>query len=356
MSAHHAQLRSALRPFVRPNFRLGLAYVLFDWTLYLSCVVLAVTLESAALRLLFGVIAGGAIAGLFVLAHDAAHNALTPNGHWNRALAYLCLAPQLHNYTLWRLQHNRYHHRLPNVKGYNSWSPLSPSDYRALPAWRRTLERFYRSGFGFWLYYLAQRWWRDKFLPNAGAVRGMDERFRRRAWLDVVPLCLYLAGLAWAINTLADFGADPSLWHALFFGAIVPYLVWNLHVGYTVYFQHTHPRLPWFRNAEELHGYGGQERVAVVVFFPRWYEFLDHWVLHHAAHHVYPLIPHYRLKAAQTSLTMLIGEPAIVERFNLRYAMDVVSRCKLFDYEAGCWTDFSGRATTPPLLAQSASR
>src|SRR5438046_10571125 len=102
---------------------------------------------------------------LFILGHDASHRTLVANKALNAILARIVFLPCLHNYTLWVIQHNRLHHQSANVKGLNSYSPLSPDEFAAATVGRRLLERIYRSPAGFGFYYLVERWWADKFFP-----------------------------------------------------------------------------------------------------------------------------------------------------------------------------------------------
>jgi omega-6 fatty acid desaturase (delta-12 desaturase) len=141
-----ARLRAEMRAFVTPSAARGLFSVLTDVTVYVAAVSLAMIVEATWARLAFAVLAGMMIAALFVLAHDAAHNSLTPLPRVNRLVAYLCMFPALHNPTLWRIEHNHFHHQEPNVKGLNSWSPVSYDEFQAMSPWRRRLERIYRSG------------------------------------------------------------------------------------------------------------------------------------------------------------------------------------------------------------------
>ena len=83
----------------------------------------------------------------------------------NAILARLLLLPSLHNLTLWRIQHNRMHHQESNIKGMNSWSPMSVEEFAALPAWKRLRERMYRSGD-------MARWLPDGTIEFAGRTDG----------------------------------------------------------------------------------------------------------------------------------------------------------------------------------------
>jgi omega-6 fatty acid desaturase (delta-12 desaturase) len=87
-----------------------------------------------------------------------------------------------------------------------------------------------------------------------------------------------------------------------------------------------------------------QEDVTVNVVMPRWYGLLSHEIMEHTAHHVHPLVPSYRLRAAQLQLRATLTH-IVVEPFTLQYLRNVLRRCKLYDYERAQWTDFMGEPT-----------
>jgi omega-6 fatty acid desaturase (delta-12 desaturase) len=327
-----------MRPFVTHSHLAAYAAVFLDFSVYFAATVLAVVVEPIWLKAILAVIAGTMISTLFVLGHDAAHGSLVANPARNRVLARLLFLPALHNYTLWRIQHNRLHHLSPNVRGMNSWWPLSLSEYQALPRWRRALERIYRGG-GFGLYYLIERWWKHKFVPGTQ----VDPKLRRAAWTDFVWIAMWLATLLAGLILLTE-AREQSPMAALLWGFAVPYLVWNWSMGLTVFLQHTHFAVPWFRNENEADRLGRrQEDVTIHVKYPRWYGLLSHDIMEHPAHHINPLIPFHRLYAAQTRLLELLGDEIVVETIGLRYVRTLMRRCKLYDYDRQEWTDFSGR-------------
>jgi omega-6 fatty acid desaturase (delta-12 desaturase) len=331
-------LRDEMRPFVTHSHLAAYAAVFLDFSVYFAATVLAVVVEPIWLKAILAVIAGTMISTLFVLGHDAAHGSLVANPARNRVLARLLFLPALHNYTLWRIQHNRLHHLSPNVRGMNSWWPLSLSEYQALPRWRRALERIYRGG-GFGLYYLIERWWKHKFVPGTQ----VDPKLRRAAWTDFVWIAMWLATLLAGLILLTE-AREQSPMAALLWGFAVPYLVWNWSMGLTVFLQHTHFAVPWFRNENEADRLGRrQEDVTIHVKYPRWYGLLSHDIMEHPAHHINPLIPFHRLYAAQTRLLELLGDEIVVETIGLRYVRTLMRRCKLYDYDRQEWTDFSGR-------------
>jgi len=341
-------MHDALRAFVMPSMSLGIGAVVLDYALYCAFLAIALLADPAWLRVLASVLAGEMIAGLFVLGHDAAHNSLTPHAGLNRVLAAVVLFPALHNVTLWRYQHNRLHHRHPNVRHRNSWSPLSPAEFRALPAWRRAVEHVYRSAAGLWLYYLIHRWWRHKFVPRPAMREALGARRYAQAWRDFARLIGGLALFLCAVVLVARQGPHPSWIEAVLLGWALPFVVWNVMMGHSVFAQHTHPVVPWFRSVEEMERRGGQEHVSVVQQLPLWWNHLTHYICEHPAHHINPRIPHYRLRAAQRTVEALMGTQTVSVRYGPAGMRDALRRCKLYDYDAHCWTDFTGRPTTAP--------
>lgn len=331
-------LRAALAAYARPSTPLALALFAATLAVYGLALAGALLLPGFALRLLSSIAAGATIASLFVIGHDAAHGAFTASRALNGAIGRIAFLPALHNYSLWQVQHNRLHHRLVNVKGVNSWSPVTKEEYDALPAWRRALERLYRGPLGFAPYYLRERWWRDKFFP-----RRSQDRARRACWLD---FALNLASLSFFVTALFLWGGAE----AVVLGFALPFLVWNAMMGATTYLQHTHARVPWFAALEEWRGLAGQDEVTVQVEVPRWYGFISHHVMDHPAHHAHPKVPLYRLAAAQRELNRLLGARAVRQRFSAAYLWRTLRACKLYDYREHRWLDFAGHPTSACTL------
>jgi acyl-lipid omega-6 desaturase (Delta-12 desaturase) len=337
-SLHANQLRGALAPFLERSPLLAWSLFLGNLTVYAAAVAGAVALTPTPFRLGCAILAGSAISALFVIGHDAAHGAYTDDRRLNAFIGRIAFLPALHNYSLWRVQHNRLHHRLTNLKGFNSWSPLAKAEYDALPSWRRAVERLYRSPLGFAPYYLIERWWRDKFFPRSRVNAGQPFIF----WLDFALLLTYLAAFLTILASAGQSGAAS----AILWGFVVPFLTWNALMGATTYMQHTHQHVPWFESMAEWRALDGQEEVSVHVQMPRWYGLISHHVMDHPAHHVHPKIPLYHLASAQRRLNELLGNQAITQRFSPAYLLSTLTRCKLYDYRDHRWLDFAGRPTS----------
>jgi omega-6 fatty acid desaturase (delta-12 desaturase) len=80
-----------------------------------------------------------------------------------------------------------------------------------------------------------------------------------------------------------------------------------------------------------------------------------HHIMEHTAHHVDMSVPLYRLKRAQRLLEARLPGRIVIQPFSWRWYADTARRCKLYDIEAGCWTDFNGRPTSEPLALPRAA-
>jgi len=336
------QHQRTLAGFARTNAPLAYSILIADVAVYFACVSAAVLVDSLLLKSVFALSAGFFIAQLFVIGHDAGHAAYVDSRRANAVIARLCFMPSLHNYSLWLFVHNRLHHAFPNVKGYNSWSPMTPEEFQALPKWRQLLERVYRSPAGFGLYYLLERWIKDKLVPR----RHTPTQYQRKAWLDFALNGFFVAGLVSAAITLAiQNGQDPVL--AVLFGVVIPFIVWNHAMGLTIHQHHIHPRVRWYENLVAWReAVKSQSEVTLYIKYPNWYEAITHNIYVHPAHHINARIPLYNLQKAQTQLMRSFPESTQVIPFSLREFLRTLRSCKLYDYTQHQWLDFSGRPTT----------
>lgn len=106
-----------------------------------------VLLTHRLLRILAAGLTGLVIGQLFILGHDAFHQSLTSHHRPNRWLGRLVFTPSLTPYNLWKVGHNVVHHGHTNLEDFDFvWQPYLLEAHEALPAWRKVLERFCRSG------------------------------------------------------------------------------------------------------------------------------------------------------------------------------------------------------------------
>src|SRR5438067_639576 len=103
--------------------------------------------------------AGFVISRLFGLAHDAAHNNLTPSPRLNRWIARWAFFPALTPLTSWMFDHHVRHHAHLRIRGKDTtWPPLSLAEYRARSPLGRWWYRFLRTPLGMGPYWIFEYW------------------------------------------------------------------------------------------------------------------------------------------------------------------------------------------------------
>ncbi|WP_395823444.1 fatty acid desaturase [Archangium minus] len=348
-----SDIRKALAGYAVPDTRRGVMLFLLDLALFLAGIATVLFAPGWGLQVLGSLVAGLKGATLSTIGHDAAHNSFTRSRRLNTLIAVVSLLPGLFNYKLWVYNHHAIHHASTNGKHRDAYTPLSKEEYDALSPLGKLRERFFRapSLLLFGPYFILERWWSDKFFPR----RHMPAQVQRAAW----PYFGLLVGLLVSYSALLLcaplYSSQTTSLRALFLGLILPFFVLHSVFSLSVYLMHTHPRVPWFKGRPDINGDGRQELVTVHLNLPRWSSALMHNVFNHAAHHVHPAIPCYRLREAQTKLNEMLGPYAVSVPFSLALVRDIQRRCKLYDYENHRWIDFEGRPTTE-VLALSVRR
>ena len=321
-------------------------------------VLYAVTLWGAVgpfplwLNIVSSLINGISIGFLFVLGHDTCHGSYVPGRRLNWALTRIAFLPSLHSGSLWDLYHNRIHHAYPNLKGYDCvWVPMSKAEFDAASPLKRLRERIDRGPLGPLSYYLLGLWFAHLVFPWSKECRGDRRRHVFDAVFVVTAGLLMVAGIVWLGATLAP--ARP-IWLTFVLGWVVPFLLWNYFMGFSIYLHHTHTHVPWFDDKDAWMAYNGAVRCTVHTDFR--VDILPVWqlLMKHTAHHALPAIPVYRLAAAQDKLLARYGESVVRYTIGASRYKTIVRACKLYDYERHCWTDFDGRPTTDPISVRTA--
>lgn len=338
-------IRSWLLPCSQRNTSYALALVALDLGLFALAIAATVWASHPMLRLAAGMAAGFVIGRLFILGHDACHQSFTPHRGLNRWIGRLVFLPSLTPYSLWETGHNVVHHGYTNLRGVDFvWQPHSLAEYQAMPRPRRWLERAYRSGWAPWLYYLVEIWWRRMFFPSR---REMPTRRAVFLWDSVLVSTAGLVWIAGLIVAAIATGQSPA-WTVLF-GFVVPFVFWNGMIGFVVYVHHTHPSVVWHEDKAQWSHSQPFVSTTVHMTFRKWMG-LDvgaalHHIMEHTAHHVDMGIPLYRLRAAQSVLEKKMPGRIVVQPFSWRWYLDTARHCKLYDFAAQRWTDFSGQPT-----------
>ncbi|MGH8597677.1 MAG: fatty acid desaturase family protein, partial [Gammaproteobacteria bacterium] len=339
-----AELAAALRVHAKPNTSIGTALVLTDLALYAAALAGVVFLPAWWMKFLAAIFAGLKISNLLTLAHDASHGSLTPHPRLNWLLGAVAITPALFNYRIWCYEHNGLHHPNTNGEHYDSYIPYAKTDFDRLPKLRQWAERFYRSTplllINFGVYYLIHRWWRVKLFPRAW----LPAKFHASAWKHFAFQMSYVV-LLLSLLSFAPLYSTTGALEAVVLGFIVPFFVWMILAGFTLYIQHTHPNIPWFRgplDREALHG----ALLSVHLKIPPAFSRPIHNVYAHPVHHLVPGIPSYRLIEAQQDLESRLAGYATVVPFTLSLLINNMRACRLYDFESHRWLDFDGTPTT----------
>jgi omega-6 fatty acid desaturase (delta-12 desaturase) len=350
---HRKVIRQWLTPLTAQSTPLAMTLVAVDLALFAACMAVIVCAGARWVQVLAALVEGGIIARLFILGHDACHQSLTAHRRLNRWVGRLVFLPSLTTYSLWEVGHNLVHHNHTNLGGLdNVWRPWSPTEFRALPAWRQALERAYRSGWAPWLYYLIEIWWTKLWFPSRRQMPTRRPIFMRDSLLVTAFALAWIAGLVAAAHAT---GQSPAWLVSV--GFALPFLVWNGLMGFIVYVHHTHEDVTWYTDEMVWHDAKPYVTTTVHLTFRSVFGSLMHHIMEHTAHHVDMRIPLYRLRAAQKVLDERLPGHFVVQRFSWTWYAQTARRCKLFDYEAGCWTDFQGRPSVaaPPKKASGAT-
>lgn len=338
-------IRGWLLPLSEKTTLRGIILLLVDLMIWTALIAGTVFAENVLLKILFGLVAGFWIGRLFILGHDACHQSYTPHKELNKWLGRIAFLVSITPYSLWEIGHNVVHHGQTNLKGFDFvWAPLSVEEYQALPAWRKTLERIYRSGWGPVLYYMIEIWWIKMFFPNKKSMPSNRKVFLWDNLLVSAFGILWMATLTWAA-----LATEQSIWLTLICGFLIPFLFWNGMIGFVVYVHHTHPSVSWYDTKSEW--LRAQPFVSTTVHLTFKYHIgaLMHHIMEHTAHHVDMGVPLYRLKSAQAKLEEMLPGRVIVQEFSWDWYFKTAKTCKLYDFKNKCWLDFEGNKTAESI-------
>jgi acyl-lipid omega-6 desaturase (Delta-12 desaturase) len=332
-----------------------LLFVTATILLYFGSFSLLLLTQSIWLKLLFSLVYSLAAGKLFVVGHDACHNSFTPSFVLNRAIGTLSLTLSFHVYSLWEHGHNRVHHTFTNLRAKDFvWRPLSFEEYAALSPVRRALQRVYRtpSGIGFAPYYLVEILLARMVVPRAkhvpiGKRLVFDLILFYSIWIALLSVLVLGEYLSEGHFSLAGTAIN------LLFGIALPLAYVSWAIGFVVFFNHTHPSIPWFGSVRTWSYWEAQQRCTLHLRFSRLTEFLlPSKVMNHVVHHLDTRVPVRKLRSAQDAFNRRYPHEVVNEVWSPTLQAKILTRCKLYDYSRNQWLDFDGNATSPPLEAR----
>ncbi|WP_372827567.1 fatty acid desaturase [Polaromonas sp.] len=344
---HRKVIRSWLLPLAGRSSWRALSLLAFDGLLLAGLMSGVLLFEPLWLKVLCGLGTGFVTGRLFVIGHDGCHQSLTPHRRLNRWLARIAFLPSLTAYSLWDVGHNVVHHGFTNLKGVDFvWAPLTQREFNMLTPTGRLLQRIYRSGWGPGLYYMVEIWWKKMMFPRRSS---MGKTYRAVFAWDCLLVSVF-AVLWVAALVVAALATDQSVALLLGLGFALPLFFWFNMMGFVIYGHHTHVKVSWHDDRAAWQRAQPFVSTTVHLTFPLQIGAVLHHIMEHTAHHVDMSIPLYKLKEAQKVLEDSLPGRIVIQRFSWRWYFDTARACKLYDFTRHCWTDFSGRATSPPRL------
>jgi omega-6 fatty acid desaturase (delta-12 desaturase) len=341
--------KALLNAFEQSGLVRPMGILLFDIAVFAGGLAL-VLLAGVWLKLLGSALMTVGIVRLFLIGHDACHGSFFGNARLNRVLGRVAFLPSLTAYSLWDVGHNVAHHGFNNLKGRDQvWAPFSKEEFDQLPRYRRVLERIYRSGAGWGLYYFLELWWKKLYFATRKQIGSSRASYK----YDSLLVTLALAGWVALVGVVA-YQTEQSLWLLGLLGFVVPFALWNFIMGFVVFVHHTHPKIAWFAKRHEWQRCRAYVTATVQVRLPLGIDRVMHNIMEHNAHHVNPRIPMYALRRAQSALRERFQAEIHAYRLGWKTYMDCVRRCKLYDYANHAWLDFRGQVTSQVQLVMSA--
>ncbi|NOX50860.1 MAG: fatty acid desaturase [Gammaproteobacteria bacterium] len=339
---HRKVIRSWVAPLAERRTVIAVVLLLVDWIVFAALIIGTVAFSAWWAKLLCAAAAGISIGRLFIIGHDACHQSYTPHRSLNKILGRIAMMPSLTPYSLWQVGHNVVHHGYTNLKGVDFvWAPLTQDEYHGLSPGRRLRERIYRSGWGSWMYYFIEMWWLRMFFPSKTYMGTRRPEFKWDGIFVTFTAALWIAGLVIAAGY-----TNQSAWALVGYGFALPFFVWNALIGFIVYVHHTHTCVKWHNDKVAWSKAAPFVSTTVHLVFPFHFGALFHHIMEHTAHHVDMSIPLYKLKSAQQLLEDTLPERIIVQNFTWRWYFETAKKCKLYDFEQDCWTDFKGNQTS----------
>ena len=334
--------KALLLAFENSGYLRPLVALVIDLCLFAGGLALVLLDTSLPVKVFGSALVTIGIVRLFLIGHDACHGSFFKSDVLNDIVGRIAFLPSMTAFSLWDVGHNVAHHGFNNLKGRDQvWAPFSKEEYDALPRYRRALERIYRSGAGWGLYYYLELWWKKLYFATRRQIGASRAKYHWDSVLVTVGM------LAWItlVATVAR-GTDQNFWLLLLLGIIVPFTLWNFVMGFVVFVHHTHPAIAWFQKRHEWQKYRAYLTATVQVKLPLGIDRVMHNIMEHNAHHLNPRIPMYSLRRAQTLLTERFSDQFQVYRMNWKTYRECVRSCKLYDFANHAWLDFRGEVTS----------
>jgi len=246
--------------------------------------------------LLLWFVHGTILVGVFLVGHEAEHNAFSKKRWVNRVVGYFCLAPLFNGAHTWKLTHD-HHHAYTQLRGQDvDWNVnlVTEDEFRKL-TWRKNfaIKLGYALPFGIFF------WIARNTVRRGLSVRTMvGEKKYQREKVELLFsnfLMLVCTGLVyglfwhyWGFWGMMKVHGVPIMFSAIIGGVFVT-------IGHASESSVIYDEKSWSPIR-------GQLASTYNYRMPRWFEWLIMNINIHLPHHISPRIPWYKLKAACRAL------------------------------------------------------
>lgn len=264
---------------------------------------------------------GVALAGLWLLAHEAAHYTLVDSRWGNTLWGHIFCVPIFHPFVGLRYFHQAHHQNTNGLKSDTFWAPLDASRFHRIGKFKQAYYKILRT----WglplgtLTLLVARECRPKQLPASWQRAGY--------WS-----CLWSIVTGGALATwVVYFGG----WQALLVVVVVPFITFHGVFSLISLLHHTTSEV--FAGGERVLWHQRrrnppprQAAASLYLSFPGWLSVMMHHIDWHFPHHFDQNIPFYNLPKAQK---LFAAEGFAIKSipFRLQSAGKVLGRCHLIE-------------------------
>jgi len=260
---------------------------------------------------------GTAITGLFVVAHDCAHQSFSHSRSMNEFFGTICMMPLLFPYNCWEVTHNNHHTHTNNMDKDHLWRPLTDAELAKMPKWKRTLS----------YYMFGPLFFESSILHHAYhfLIPMISKKNRFGCFRSIIFAAL---GGYITITKIANIGSVFSLF-------LMPFLVFQFWLSTFTYFHHRHTSIPGWKYSDDWNKVYGSLLTTAHIDYPAWIEWLTLNINWHLPHHVSSNVPWYNLRKCTFTLTKKYGDHLTYDEFGWKLWKEVTTSCHMYDKEKG---------------------
>jgi len=314
----------------------GLAFFARDLVFYGLVLWALASTDNPLLLIPLWMVSALVVSGLFIIGHDAAHEALFKSRRLNSIVGHVAMLPSWHVFEAWVLGHNRVHHGHTVREGMDFvWHPVTAEQYAAMSGPKRLRHRIEWSWYGAGLYYLREIWLNKMITFNPPAK--WAKAIRRDIIFMFAGVGLGMALFGWL--GWATYGTVAGVAWMITKTVVIPFLGFNFVIGSVVHVHHVQPDIRWWPRREWTK-FRGQVEGTTILRAPWVLDLFFHKIFVHIPHHVDMRLPFYGLEPAAEAIKAEFPDVVHDEKLRFRDFVSNSRQCKLYDFEAGRWLTY----------------